>query len=96
MALFKRNQVQAVHNDRGQAHQVAGQVRCYGLLDWEGCRYLTYRPCRMHRLILEQLSSHATSPTSDPATARHGQSCLPRLMLQCAGYHHLLGLLQSS
>ena len=86
MALFdSKSQVQAVHSHGGKAHQVAGQVSCYGLLDWESCWYLAYGPCRMHRSILEQLSSHATSPASDPATARHRQSCLPRLRLQRAG-----------
>ena len=95
MALLTAVQVQAVHDYRGQAHQVAGQVSCYRLLDWECCRYLTYRPCRKHRANLEQLTSHATSPTSDPATVRHRQSCLPRLKLQRQGYHRLLGLLQS-
>ncbi len=47
------------------AHQVAGQVSCYGLLDWESCRYLTYGPCRTHKLVLEQLSTHAMLPTTD-------------------------------
>ena len=38
MAPFNGNPGAGSAKSGGRAHQVAGQVSCYGLLDWEGCR----------------------------------------------------------